>query len=789
MDTAIKKEFVLQGLCCANCASEIEREVGGLNGVNAASVDFGSGTLSVEIAREELTNDILKQTDSIIRSHDPDVVVQERPSKTAGERKIFLYGLCCADCAQKIEDGVRGIDGVRGASLDFETGCLTVRADDREAFPRILRQASEVAKSVEPEAEISYSGPRSQAGRPDRKKETVRRVLLAAGAVLFAAAFLFRGWRPVSMALFLLSYFLVGGDVLYRAVRNLFRGRVFDENFLMSVATVGAFAIGEFGEGVAVMLFYQIGELFQRMAVGRSRRSISALMDIRPDYANLLEGGQVRRVAPEEVGVGERILIQPGEKIPLDGTVAEGNSSVDVSALTGESLPKDVGPGDAVLSGSINLTGALTAEVAKEYSESTVAKILDLVQNASSQKSVTENFITRFARWYTPAVVSAAAALALIPPLVVPGASFSMWLGRALVFLVVSCPCALVLSVPLSFFAGIGGASKNGILFKGSNCLEALQNVDTVVFDKTGTLTKGVFQVSKIESAGAMTREELLDLAAHAEGSSNHPIALSIRQAYGKELDRSRISEVSETAGQGIGVRIDGRPVLAGNMKLMKEHGIPCPEVSDPGTVVYLAADGACAGYLVISDQTREDSRGAALQLRKAGIGRLVMLTGDSKAVGEQVSREIGLDAAYTDLLPQQKVEALEGFKREKRGTGKKIAFVGDGINDAPVLAAADVGIAMGGAGSDAAIEAADIVLMTDEPSKLPAAIRIARRTRRIVWQNIVFALGVKAVILVLGALGIATMWAAVFGDVGVALLAVLNAMRALRVPAVPAGS
>ncbi|QAT48737.1 cadmium-translocating P-type ATPase [Caproiciproducens sp. NJN-50] len=781
MDAAIKKEFILQGLCCANCASKIERDIGKLPGVSAASVDFVNETLSIEIAQEEFVEGVLEQAGSIIKRHDSDTVVREKAPRVPGQKVIFLSGLCCADCAQKIEDGVRRMDGVHAASMDFVTGRLTIEADDRRELPGIIRQAAEIARRVEPDAEIAYSEAKPDEIASDGKKERVYRALLVAGAVFYGIAILVKEPFWLNFSLFLTSYLLVGGEVLLRSVRNISKGQIFDENFLMSVATIGAFAIGEFAEGVAVMLFYQVGELFQRLAVSRSRKSIASLMDIRPDYANLIDGGQVRRVAPEEVGVGDRILVRPGEKVPIDGTVADGCSSLDTSALTGESLPRDVEPGSTVLSGSINQSGALTIEVSREYSDSTIAKILDLVQNASSKKAVTENFITKFARVYTPAVVFAALALAIIPPLVLHG-PFTGWIGRALVFLVVSCPCALVISIPLSFFGGIGGASKNGILIKGSNYLEALYNVDTFVFDKTGTLTKGVFQVSKIESAGAVSRETLLDVAAHAEADSNHPIALSIRQAYGREIDRKRIAEAAEIPGQGIRVTIDGKTVLAGNRKLMDAEGISCSEPREPGTVAHIAIDGVYAGYILIADEIKEDSRRAAEQLRAAGVKRLVMLTGDSKSVGEQVAEEVGLDEAYADLLPQQKVEKLEEIKRGK-ASGKKLAFVGDGINDAPVLAMADIGIAMGGMGSDAAIEAADVVLMTDEPSKLPEAIQIARKTHRIVWENIIFALGVKAVILVLGALGIATMWAAVFGDVGVAVIAILNATRALRIP------
>lgn len=783
MDAAIKKEFSLQGLCCANCASKIESDIGKVPGVNAASVDFVSGTLSIEIAQEQFVEGVLKQAVSIIKMHDSDVVVREKTVQAPGKKVIFLSGVC-ADCAQKIEDRVRRLDGVAGASMEFVTGRLTVEAEDKSALPRIIRQCAEIVRLIEPGAEIDYSEK-----KPDEteggKKEWVYRTLLIAGAVVYAAAILIRGPQWLNLGLFLVSYLLVGGEVLARSARNISKGQVFDENFLMSVATIGAFAIGEYAEGVAVMLFYQIGELFQRLAVSRSRRSIASLMDIRPEYANLLDGGEVRRVTPEEVGAGDRILVRPGEKIPLDGTVVEGNSSLDTSALTGESLPRDAAPGDAVLSGSINKSGTLTVEVTKEYSDSTITKILDLVQNAGSKKAVTENFITKFARYYTPAVVFAAVALAVIPPLALH-APFAEWIGRALVFLVVSCPCALVISIPLSFFGGIGGASKNGILIKGSNYLEALYNADTFVFDKTGTLTKGVFQVSKIESAGAVGKEALLEIAAHAEADSNHPIALSILKAYGGQIERNRISDATEIPGQGIRVKIDGKTVLAGNGRLMETEGISCGRSSEPGTVVHIAIDGAYAGHILISDEIKEDSRLAVRQLRAAGVRRLIMLTGDGRQAGEQVGEELGLDEVCAELLPQQKVEKLEDFKRQT-GVKKKLAFVGDGINDAPVLALADVGIAMGGIGSDAAIEAADIVLMTDEPSKLSSAIGIARKTHLIVWQNIIFALGVKAVILVLGALGIATMWAAVFGDVGVAVIAILNATRALQLPRVSA--
>ena len=609
------------------------------------------------------------------------------------------------------------------------------------------------------------------------ENSSTRKILFGISMALFLTGILAPLPYPVKAAVFLASYVLVGGKVVLRAIKNIAHGRVFDENFLMSVATIGAFCIGEFAEGVAVMLFYEIGEFFEDLAVDRSRKSIASLMDIRPDYANLKVGDETKKVSPEEVEIGNLILVRPGEKVPLDGVVEDGSSSLDTSALTGESVPRNAGPGDEILSGCVNGNGLLTVRVTKEFGESTVTKILDLVQNASSHKAPTENFITKFAKVYTPAIVFSAIALAVIPPLVVPGAVFTNWLSRALTFLVVSCPCALVISIPLSFFGGIGGASKKGILIKGSNYLEALNNVSTVVFDKTGTLTKGNFKVTRILAAEGLTQAEVLEYAAYAESYSSHPIAASIRSAYGLEPEKARISSYEEISGKGIHATVDGKAVLAGNAGLMDDANIPRPTIEDAGTVVYLAIDGHFAGLLVIADEVKPDSAQTVSTLKALGI-HTTMLTGDSKAVGEHVARELGLDSAFTNLLPQQKVAQMEQFKKEMH-PGGKLVFVGDGLNDAPVLAQADVGVAMGGVGSDAAIEAADVVLMTDEPSKLISAIRISKQTHKIVWENIVFALAVKLVILVLAAFGIATMWAAVFGDVGVTILAVLNSIRA----------
>ncbi len=603
-----------------------------------------------------------------------------------------------------------------------------------------------------------------------------------AGAAVYAAAILTRTEGSLlSLAAFLAAYLIIGGDVLWRAVRNILRGKVFDENFLMSIATIGAFIVGDFAEAVAVMLFYQVGELFQSYAVDQSRKSIAGLMDIRPDYANVQRGERLEKVDPDEVKVDEIIVIKPGERVPLDAVVLSGSSSVDTSALTGESIPRDVEAGDALLSGCINISGLVTARVSKEYGESTVSKILDLVENAGNKKSKSENFITKFAGYYTPVVVIIAALLALIPPLVLPGATFRDWIYRGLIFLVISCPCALVISIPLSFFGGIGGASRRGILVKGSNYLEALSETEIVVFDKTGTLTKGIFQVQQIVPNG-IGADALLEIAALAESYSNHPISLSLQKAYGKPIDAARIRDVEETPGHGVTARVDGAVIAAGNAKLMHRLGVAFAQPEGVyGTLVHVAQDGAYVGYIVIADEVKEDAKRAICELKEAGIRQTVMLTGDTKQIGERVAATLGLDSVYTELLPADKVEKVEALFAEKSPRGK-LAFVGDGINDAPVLARADIGIAMGALGSDAAIEAADIVIMTDEPSKIATAIRVSKKTLRIVKQNITFALLVKGAVLLLGALGIASMWAAIFADVGVAMLAILNAIRMLNV-------
>lgn len=610
-----------------------------------------------------------------------------------------------------------------------------------------------------------------------KQKRLLFRIIVA--AVLFAAGSLLPLGPTVEMGVFLVCYAVIGWDIVWKAVTNILHGQVFDENFLMTIATIGALILGEHSEGVAVMLFYQVGEWFQSYAVSKSRKSIASLMDIRPDYANVERNGKLEQVDPDEVNIGDTIVVKPGERVPLDGKIIKGTSALDTSALTGESMPRDVEPGMEVISGCINQTGILTIQTTKKYGESTVAKILDLVENASDKKGKTENFISRFARYYTPIVVFAAIALAILPPFVT-GQPFSVWIYRALTFLVISCPCALVISIPLSFFGGIGGASKIGVLVKGSNYLESLAHTEVVVFDKTGTLTKGSFAVSQIKAID-MKEEQLLELAAYAEDYSNHPISQSIQKAYGKKIDNSRISDVQEIAGHGVRAVIDGKTVLAGNAKLMNRENIAYTPSDAIGTVIYLACNGKYAGYIVIEDEVKADAPAAIRALKEVGVRKTVMLTGDADAVGKKVAQKLGLDQAYTELLPADKVDRVEAMLKQTSEKGK-LVFVGDGINDAPVLARADVGIAMGGLGSDAAIEAADVVLMTDEPSKISAVVRIARKTIRIANENIVFALGVKLLVLILGATGYANMWAAVFADVGVSVIAILNAIRAMRV-------
>ncbi|MDI6878324.1 MAG: heavy metal translocating P-type ATPase [Desulfitobacteriaceae bacterium] len=780
-----RDQLTLDGLDCASCAIKIEDSIKSITGVREASLNFVTKTLKIEAANSDQLDHVLTEAQKVIRKLEPKVIIKNKEIEKATQT-LILVGLTCANCVSKIEKEVKNIAGVKNSTLDFATQRLTIEADKHE-LNRITAEAAQVVQRIEPGVRIKESQDAVKVSsfknnkdeeKSDHRNELIR---LTLGAVIFTIGLIFRFTYWVEFALYFISYLLVGSEVLTNAIRNIRRGQVFDENFLMSLATVGAFAIGEFPEGVAVMLFYQVGEYFQDLAVNRSRKSITALMDIRPDYANLKVNEEITKASPEQVTKGQTIIVKPGERVPLDGKVIDGMSMIDTSALTGESVPREIEPGMDVLSGFINKNGLLTIEVTKEFAESTVAKILDLVENASSRKAPTENFITKFARYYTPVVVIIALLIAIIPPLVFPGATFYQWLYRALVFLVISCPCALVISIPLGFFGGIGGSSKQGVLVKGSNYLEALKNAEIVVFDKTGTLTKGVFKVTQIKPSQDFTEEKLLELAAKAEIYSNHPIAESILKAYSKPVNKEDVQSYNEIPGHGLKIQSKGEEILAGNAKLMIKENIPYDDpINVPGTIVHVATNKNYAGYLVISDEIKEDSPTAIRSLKELGIKKTVMLTGDARSVAENVGQELNLDEVHAELLPDQKIERVESLEKQKSPQGK-LVFVGDGVNDAPVLARADVGIAMGGLGSDAAIEAADVVIMTDEPSKIATAVRISRKTYRIVWQNIIFAFGVKVVVLILGAGGLATMWEAVFADVGVSLIAVLNAMRVMK--------
>lgn len=695
-----------------------------------------------------------------------------------GALKLYVKNLDCANCANKIEAYVRKMDNIKDASMNFSQGVLFVELQDASRSEDTIKAIMAVIPTLEDGVTVEREKS-TEEEKPSRMFSFQENARLYLGILLFAAAVVLEA-QSWSVWLFLAAYVMAGGKVVYIALRNILKGEVFDENFLMSVATIGALAIGSYEEAVAVMIFYEIGEMFQSYAVNRSRKSISSLMNIRADYANLWKDGKEVRVSPEAVGLHDLIVIKPGERVPLDGVIVEGTSSLDTSALTGESLPRDVGVQDEVLAGVVNLSGVLKVEVSKAYGESTVSRILELVENASSKKAPMEKFITRFAKVYTPTVVFLAIALVVLPMLFIPDAVFTDWLYRALTFLVVSCPCALVISVPLGMFAGIGAASKSGILIKGGNYLEALKDIDTVVFDKTGTLTKGVFTVTQIHAI-QRSADELLEMAAYAENYSTHPIALSIRKAYAKTIDTERLSRYEEVAGNGIHVQLDQHELLVGNYKLMQANGITYEENDALGTIVHIAVDGTYEGYIVIDDEIKETSKEAIASLKSSGVKKCVMLSGDRYKVGEHVASVLGLDEVHMQLLPADKVEKVEELLQQESEHGK-LAFVGDGINDAPVLARADIGVAMGGIGSDAAIEAADVVLMKDDPSALSTAIRIAGKTMQILWQNIVFSLGIKVVILILTAFGMANMWMGVFADVGVTLIAILNSMRALKI-------
>lgn len=705
------------------------------------------------------------------------------------ECTLGIKGLECPQCAAKIEHNLNALDEIKAATVDVLGKKIVINPNKKFSSEDITKLVQKEVDRVE--EGVTVLMPNSAIEEDEEIEETeenfksIRNRFILGAIILAAAIFVPKNLFVPRLILFLISYFTVGYDVLFKAVKNIKKGQIFDENFLMAIATLGAFAIKEFPEAVSVMLFYQIGEMFQDLAVGKSRKSITSLMNIRPDYANLKIEGEIKKVLPKEVKLGDIIVIKPGEKVALDGKITNGSSTFDTSALTGEAIPRTFEIGDEILSGFINTTNLVEIEVTKSFENSTISKILDLVQNASSKKSKTENFITKFARFYTPAVVIIALLIAILPMIFVKDAQFSTWLYRALIFLVVSCPCALVVSIPLGFFGGIGGASKNGILIKGANYLEALNNLETVVFDKTGTLTKGKFKVSEINVQNSKyTKDDLLKYAAIAESFSNHPIAQSIVLEYeknNKKLEKTDSSEFEfeEIAGHGVKVKYENSEILAGNLKLLKKENIEAAEKDAVGTVVYVAKDGKYLGNLIIADEIKEDAKKTIEELNNLGIKNVVMLTGDNRKIGENVASKLNISKVFTDLLPLGKVEKMEEFLKNKSTNGK-VLFVGDGINDAPVLARADIGVAMGGVGSDAAIEAADMIIMNDEPSKIVTALKIAKKTKKIVWQNIIFALGVKIIILVMGALGFATMWEAVFGDVGVALIAILNATRAL---------
>ena len=713
----------------------------------------------------------------------------------SNECMLSIEGLDCPNCAAKVERKINTLEGIKEATVDFLGKKIVVLADEISENELVELIQTEVDKI---EDGVKVFVPKVQAGESSSEEEDtgkIKKKLLIGGILFVLGIFVPKTLFIPKLAVFLVSYLVIGGDVLLSAFKNILNGQVFDENFLMAIATIGAFAIGEYPEGVAVMLFYQLGELLQGIAVNNSRKSIVSLMDIRPDYANIKVGEGIKKVSPEEIKVGEIIVVKPGEKVPLDGKIVKGASTFDTSALTGESLPREAKAGDDVLSGFINKNGLIEIQVAKVFSESTVSKILYLMENAGSKKSKTENFITKFAKYYTPAVVITALIVAIIPPLLIQGATFSDWIYRALIFLVVSCPCALVISIPLGFFGGIGGASRHGILIKGTNYLEVLNNLESVVMDKTGTLTKGIFKVTEVNAENnikindfqnnktELTKPLLLKYAAHIEKFSNHPIAQSIVAEYENsvsKVDENVVKDFEEISGFGIKVNINNHQFLAGNSKLMNLENITFDKKENLGTAIYLAADGKYIGNILISDEVKEDSARAIKGMKENGVKEIVMLTGDNEAIGKNIAEKLGIDKVFTELLPNEKVEKLEEIYKTKSEKGK-VAFVGDGINDAPVLARADLGIAMGGAGSDAAIEAADVVIMNDEPSKIVTAIKIAKKTKEIVWQNITIAFAVKIVVMALGLFGDATMWEAVFADVGVALLAVLNATRVLR--------
>ncbi len=864
----MEKKYILKGLDCPHCSSEIENAVRKLKEIKSANVNLINQTLTVECSIADLDT-LFSKIEKTVHKFEPDVkVIEQNKSKTTTEEenhshtehrhseehsehshnhehcscdhehnhgeersehshnhehccceyehkhtqnerdfqkgikgdvaltsckelKFELKGLDCPNCAAEIERQISKLYGVTSADINLVSEQLSVKISNMYSG-NLLADVENIVHTLEPDVKVSEKNSSKDKAKTDSKRskekfdrnsDKIKITRFSVGALIYAAGLIiplvFNSASSIGIALLIISYIILGFDVIWKAVKNILRGRVFDENFLMTISTVGAFVIGEYPEAVAVMLFYQIGEFFQSLAVNHSRKSISALMDIRPDSANVKRNGKIITVSPEDVSVGETIVIKPGEKIPLDGIITDGEAMLDTRALTGESVPRSVKCGDTALSGCINENGVISLKVTKEFGESTASKIIDMVENAAGRKAPAENFITEFAKYYTPIVVILAVLLAIIPPFAL-NMPWSESIRRGFVFLVISCPCALVISIPLTFFGGIGAASRKGILIKGSNYLEALGKIDTIVFDKTGTLTKGVFKVTNIEPANGFDSTAILEYAAKAEAMSNHPIARSIVSAYGKAINENEIKDYSEISGQGITAQIGAHRISAGNDKLMKSKGITVKSDVYEGTVVHIAIDEKYGGSILISDEIKEDSAEAIKDLKSLGITKCVMLTGDNEAIAKSVAEKIGIDEYHSELLPAQKVEQLELID-SKKSTKGKLAFVGDGINDAPVLARADIGIAMGALGSDAAIEAADVVLMTDEPSKLAQAVKTANATKKIVMQNIMIVLIIKVLFLILGAFGIAGMWEAVFGDVGVMIIAVINSMRILR--------
>ena len=804
----MKKEFKLslEGLDCANCANKIEQKVNKLDEVEEANVNFSLGRMNVTMKDGLNKQDLINKITEIVKQLEPDVNVKEyiknsqetyNATDKSTKFKLSLEGLDCANCANKIEKRVNNLSEVKEANINFSLGKLTIERNNSANKAEIVEKVKKIVSELEPDVVVSEDGEKhvhchdgvcncSEEEHEEKVNEKSgilgiikENILFITGTVLYLIAIAVEHSIAQVWVLFIISYLLVGGKVLLTALKNLRRGQIFDENFLMSIATIGAIAIKQYPEAVAVMIFYEIGELFQGYAVNTSRKSITSLMNVRAEYANLLTKDGEIRVKPESVKIDDILVLKPGERVPLDGIIIDGTGSIDTSALTGESMPREVEENVEILSGSINLNSVIKMKVTKTFGESAISRILDMVENAGSRKAETEKFITKFCRYYTPVVVLLAIVLAVVPPFIFKDANFSTWLYRSLSFLVVSCPCALVVSVPLGLFAGIGAASKKGILVKGGNYLEAMKDIDTVVFDKTGTLTKGNFKFTEINAQG-ISREELLKIAAIGESFSNHPIAQSIVREYGKEIDKNEIKDYEELSGYGIKAVIDNREALIGNYKLMKKHEIKCNEVDTVGTTVYVAINGKYSGNIIIEDEIKQDSKLAIKKLKEIGVKKVVVLTGDNKKVAEKVAAQLGIDEVYSELLPIDKVTNVEKLISQ-HNKNKKLAFVGDGINDAPVLARADIGVAMGGIGSDAAIEAADVVLMRDNPISLADGIMTARKTNKILWQNISFALGIKTLVLILITFGKSSMWGAVFADVGVTLIAVLNSMRALK--------